>query len=168
MAILVCLFRCMVMMCVFSAILKDDSKPMNYFNYAFYSATFAIILIAFSQINSIVSAALRTRYVNKYIEGLEPAIEKLNRRLYINHIINIAVDIANLAYFTVEVVRLYRYYKYHENEASILFSLNNQMGYYIGFSMLFCFLAIFAAYFFMRKTFIKSSNLQGSQYKDSL
>ena len=42
------------------------------------------------------------------------------------------------------------------------------MSYYIGFMMLFCFLAIFSSYFFMRETFIKSSNLQGSQYKDSL
>ena len=42
------------------------------------------------------------------------------------------------------------------------------MSYYIGFMMLFSFLAIFTSYFYMRKTFIKSSNLQGSEYKDSL
>ena len=64
MAIIVCLFRCMVMMCQFSAIVMDNYQPMEYFNYAFYSATFAIILIAFSQINSINTASMRTRYVN--------------------------------------------------------------------------------------------------------
>ena len=48
MAVVVCLFRCMVMMCQFSAIVMDNSQPMEYFNYAFYSATFAIILIAFN------------------------------------------------------------------------------------------------------------------------
>ena len=69
MAIAVCLFRIMVMLCVFSAIIIDDHKPIDYFNYAFYSATLAIILIAFSQINSIITAALRTRFVNNYIEG---------------------------------------------------------------------------------------------------
>ena len=90
----------MVMMCVFLGMNQDSYTPIDYFNYAFYSATLAIILIAFSQINSIITTALRTRYVNKYIEGLQPAIEKLNRMLYINHIFNIIIDIANLTYFT--------------------------------------------------------------------
>ena len=112
MAIMVCLLRCMVMFCVFYEIFQDSFKPIDYFNYAFYSATLAIILIAFSQINSIITTALRTRYVNKYIEGLQPAIEKLNRMLYINHIFNIIIDIANLTYFTIIVIRTYRYYNY--------------------------------------------------------
>ena len=42
------------------------------------------------------------------------------------------------------------------------------MGYYIGVMMFLCFVAILISYFNMRKTFIKSSNLQGSQYKESL
>ena len=64
MAILVCLLRCMVMLCVFSAVQMDNFKPSEYVNYAFYSASLAIILIALSQINSINTAAMRTRYVN--------------------------------------------------------------------------------------------------------
>ena len=112
MAIMVCLLRIMVMMCVFSSIIRDDYKPFDYFNYGFYSATLAIILIAFSQINSIITAALRTRYVNKHIEGLQPAIENLNRMILINHIVNIVIDIANLTYFTYQVIRLFRYYNY--------------------------------------------------------
>ena len=101
MAILVCLLRCMNVMCVFSSIYINKEKPMDYFNFAFYSATLAIILIAFSQINSIVFAALRTRYANKYTEGLEPSIEKLKCRTYILHIIIIIIDLGNIAYFSV-------------------------------------------------------------------
>ena len=57
---------------MFTALQIDRAAVLKYFNYGFYTATFAIILIAVMQINSIASKTLRCRYLNQLADGASP------------------------------------------------------------------------------------------------
>ena len=65
--IFVCFGRLLQQMSLFLALHWDNADASNYYNYGFYTATFCIVLIALSQINSITSTALKLRFVNKAV-----------------------------------------------------------------------------------------------------
>ena len=77
-AIIVCIGRYYSMIILFRGLTQDTESLFDYhFNYGVYTSIFAIILIALTQINSINSATLKTRYVNEYTKGSNPPIKKL-------------------------------------------------------------------------------------------
>jgi len=64
-AIVVCIGRYYSFVTFYRSIKEDNNNLYtNQFNYGFYTATFSIILIAVSQINSINAATLKTIFVN--------------------------------------------------------------------------------------------------------
>lgn len=63
-SICVCMGRYISLISTFFCCVLNAYTPLNYYNYGFYTAAFSIILIAVSQVNSINTASLRTRYIN--------------------------------------------------------------------------------------------------------
>ena len=81
MSIFVILGRFMSLICLFIALQINDWDVLAYYNYGFYTGTFAIILIAVSEVNSIATTTLRLRYLNKQLKGgttVEQDQSKLN------------------------------------------------------------------------------------------
>ena len=109
-SIILCLGRFLTLITVFLCCVLNEFYPLDYFNYGFYTATFSIILIAFSQINTINTATLRTRYINKFYSGQKPEISRLNKQLFWINTSNIFIDIITMTYFAVAMARLHNYY----------------------------------------------------------
>ena len=82
---------------LFMALNRNRRDYMNRFNYGFYTATFSIILIAVSQITTINTANMRTRYVNKFIDGQKPSIDTLNKKLIVLSVVDLVIEAAILA-----------------------------------------------------------------------
>jgi hypothetical protein len=108
-SIIVCFGRYMTIFSVLLCSVLDDGDFLDYFNYGFYTATFSIMLIAFSQINSINTATLRARYINKHYSGQKPEISRLNKRLFWINIVNGFIDFGILTYFTISMAQLVHY-----------------------------------------------------------
>ena len=71
MLFMVCIGRYISVISIFCAVKNDNTYAYQKYNYGFWTATFAIILVSISQINSINMATLRTRYVNRLSTGLQ-------------------------------------------------------------------------------------------------
>ena len=69
MSIFVILGRFMSLICLFIALQVNNWDVLAYYNYGFYTGTFAIILIAISEVNSIATTTLKLRYLNKQLKG---------------------------------------------------------------------------------------------------
>ena len=94
-------------MILFVALKENDSDLYREkFNYGFYTATFAIILIAFTQINSINSASLKTRYVNACTRQEEPSFKNLSNQLKAKNIITIIFDLGTIVFYILIIIRL--------------------------------------------------------------
>ena len=68
-AILMCLGRMVSQTSLYLALKLDNRDVSHYFNYGFYTACLCIILIAVSQVNTINTSTLRSRYLNKMVQG---------------------------------------------------------------------------------------------------
>ena len=170
-AIFVTLGRFLSLISMFAA-LEDDSYEsfdiFNRFNYGFYTATFSIILIAASQVVSILMTFLRADFINRYMEGLEPDDERVNKKLFWLSAAQWTFDAGVLIYFAIMMVKLYDYYNSTDRNNKTLTSLNLQLGYFIGVMMLVASFLILFSYLLMRRAFIKSTQLKGSHYKDTM
>ena len=159
-AILVIVGRFVQESSLFMAIKRNRQQYFFRFNYGFYVATFSIILIAVSQITSINTAMLRTRYVNKFINGLKPSMDTLNMQLLVLNIVGVLVEMAVLAYLIVIIIHLYDYYSnFNSTPNQVLTDLIQTANYFVGSIMIACFLLIILSYALLRRTFVQSTNL---------
>lgn len=122
------------------------------FNYGFYTATFAIVLIAVSQINSINTATLKTRYVNKHSEGEDPSIKTLKKQLMGVNIGTCVIDSATLIFYMIIIYQLYT--DLNTTYANYLkrIDLIKNIAWFFGIAMAASAFAIWASFFFMYRT----------------
>ncbi len=112
---------------------------------------------------------LRTRYVTSFIKGGKPSIKNLNRQLICLNIVNLIIEASILAYFIIIMVQLKNYYdSFGTQSGTVLSDLIQRANYFVGSIMIVCFAFIILSYGFLRQSFIQSTNLQGSQYKETL
>ena len=67
---------------------------------------------------------LRTDYINKLMEGLEPNDEEINKKLFWLSAAQWAFDAGVLIYFGVEMSKLYNYYNSSDRLNSVLEAIN--------------------------------------------
>ena len=94
---------------LYLSVKKNDYRYMDYYNYGFYTATFSIILIAVSQINSINTATLRTRYVNEYMRKPGLSTKNLDLSLTALNVGTVLIDLATLVYYSLTIFWLHGY-----------------------------------------------------------
>ena len=152
-AIVVCLGRYYSFIILTMSLQRDNEWIYQQnFNYGFYTATFAIVLIAVSQINSINTATLKTRYVNKHSKGEDPSIKKLKKQLMAVNIGTVVIDLATLVFYVIIIYQLYKdlnttYEKYLKR-----IDLIQNIAWFFGIAMAASAFAIWASFFFMYKT----------------
>ena len=118
-AIVVVVGRYMSIITIITTLLKDNQNIYYYYyNYGFYTAAFAIILIAISQINSINSATLKTIFVNEHQKGKDPSIKRLSCILFAINIATCVIDLSFIAYWISIVYRLHKYVKENDNHTN--------------------------------------------------
>ena len=108
-AIVVSISRFLSMIGLYLSVKKNDYRYMDYYNYGFYTATFSIILIAVSQINSINTATLRTRYVNEYMRKPGLSTKNLDLSLTALNVGTVLIDLATLVYYSLTIFWLHGY-----------------------------------------------------------
>ena len=152
-ALVVCLGRYYSFVILAMSLFRDNEWTYQQnFNYGFYTATFAIVLIAVSQINSINTATLKTRYVNKHSKGEDPSIKKLKKQLMAVNIGTVVIDLATLVFYVIIIYQLYKdlnttYEKYLKR-----IDLIQNIAWFFGIAMAASAFAIWASFFFMYKT----------------
>lgn len=109
-AIMVATGRLIQEMGLFLSLLEDSRAPSDYnYNFGFYMATFSIILIALSQITTIVTATLRTRFVNKcMVSGEQQNQRTLDLTLIAINVANIVADICIVIMYIVYMIKLWQ------------------------------------------------------------
>ena len=152
-AIVVCLGRYYSFI-ILSMSLKRDNEWIyqQNFNYGFYTATFAIVLIAVSQINSINTATLKTRYVNKHSKGEDPSIKKLKKQLMAVNIGTVVIDLATLVFYVIIIYQLYKDLNTSYENYLKRIDLIQNIAWFFGIAMAASAFAIWASFFFMYKT----------------
>ena len=152
-AIVVCLGRYYSFI-ILSMSLKRNNEWIyqQNFNYGFYTATFAIVLIAVSQINSINTATLKTRYVNKHSEGEDPSIKTLKQQLMGVNIGTCVIDSATLIFYMIIIYQLYTDLNTtYENYLKRIDLIKN-IAWFFGIAMAMSAFAIWTSFFFMYRT----------------
>ena len=152
-AIVVCLGRYYSFIILTMSLQRDNEWIYQQnFNYGFYTATFAIVLIAVSQINSINTATLKTRYVNKHSKGEDPSIKKLKKQLMAVNIGTVVIDLATLVFYVIIIYQLYKDLNTtYENYLKRIDLIQN-IAWFFGIAMAASAFAIWASFFFMYKT----------------
>ena len=155
-AIVVCLGRYYSFI-ILSMSLKRNNEWIyqQNFNYGFYTATFAIVLIAVSQINSINTATLKTMYVNRHEKGEEPSIKRLKKELLAVNIGTCVIDLATLIFYIIIIYHLYidlntTYANYVKRT-----DLIKNVAWFFGVAMAVSAFAIWASFFFMYQALTK-------------
>lgn len=98
------------------------------------------------------------------IAGEQLDQRKLDLTLILINLVNIAVDISVVVLYIVKMVELWQL----TNTDASLSDINTNLQLFTGYVMLASAITILVSYKCMRDSFIKSTNLRGSQYKDSL
>lgn len=152
-AIVVCLGRYYSFIILSMSLQRDNEWIYQQnFNYGFYTATFAIVLIAVSQINSINTATLKTRYVNKHSEGEDPSIKTLKKQLMGVNIGTCVIDTATLIFYIIIIYQLYTdLNSTYENYLKRIGLIQN-IAWFFGIAMAASAFAIWASLFFMYRT----------------
>ena len=152
-AIVVCLGRYYSFIILTMSLQRDNEWIYQQnFNYGFYTATFAIVLIAVSQINSINTATLKTRYVNKHSKGEDPSIKKLKKQLMAVNIGTVVIDLATLVFYVIIIYQLYKDLNTDYENYLKRIDLIQNIAWFFGIAMAASAFAIWASFFFMYKT----------------
>ncbi len=128
-------------------------------------------MIAFSQINQILTCSLSARFHNKCtnqsISDQEaPKVSTLNTHILLINIANLVIDLATLAYFTVAFKRIHDYYVSMRTleDGAVFSELLVEISNFIGYMMAASVTLLVIGYFFLRKSFGESESMRRSDY----
>lgn len=173
-AISVCIGRYYSFIFLYKALKTDNMNLYTYqFNYGFYVANFAILHIAVSQINRMINATIKSKYLNKRIssgEATEAAdMTRQKNELRVLNVATFAICLAGVAY---NIFLLYSLHDvYHSNSADAIERINSLIdstAWFFAASLAVTAVAIWVSFFTMRSELMRSTHTKSVQYKNDL